>query len=329
LLDWRTVLERTPDLPGRDARLAELDGVLRTRLDVQGTSLGFADRTGTARAADLPWLLATRDVASARLLLTALGAPAWRQDAPRLARAALATQRKGAWPTTMGNAWGVLALAKFSRAFESEPVRGTTRASLAGAEQRVDWSVTPAGAPMSFPAPSPRAALALQHEGGGHPWALVSSRAAVPLREPFSSGYRLSKRLEPVSQKTPDAWSVGDVVRVHLDVVSEADAAWVVVSDPIPAGATILGSGLGGDSALATQSEELPDWNAPWEAFTERGQEGLRRYYERVPKGAFGIDYTVRLNQAGSFGLPPTRAEAMYQPERFGEAPNARFEVAP
>jgi formate dehydrogenase subunit gamma len=35
----------------------------------------------------------------------------------------------------------------------------------------------------------------------------------------------------------------------------------------------------------------------------------------------------VRLNNAGEFSLPPSRVEAMYAPEMFGESPNARVKV--
>jgi uncharacterized protein YfaS (alpha-2-macroglobulin family) len=35
------------------------------------------------------------------------------------------------------------------------------------------------------------------------------------------------------------------------------------------------------------------------------------------------------LDQDGSFGLPPTRVEAMYAPETFAELPNARLLVEP
>ena len=41
------------------------------------------------------------------------------------------------------------------------------------------------------------------------------------------------------------------------------------------------------------------------------------------------VEYTLRLNNPGRFVLPPTRVEAMYAPESFGEAPNAALEVAP
>jgi uncharacterized protein YfaS (alpha-2-macroglobulin family) len=39
------------------------------------------------------------------------------------------------------------------------------------------------------------------------------------------------------------------------------------------------------------------------------------------------VEYTLRLNQAGKFQLPPTRVEALYAPEMFGEIPNPDWEI--
>jgi alpha-2-macroglobulin len=39
------------------------------------------------------------------------------------------------------------------------------------------------------------------------------------------------------------------------------------------------------------------------------------------------MEYTIRLNNVGEFSLPPSRVEAMYAPEMFGETPNARIKV--
>jgi alpha-2-macroglobulin len=108
-------------------------------------------------------------------------------------------------------------------------------------------------------------------------------------------------------------------------VISSADMTWVAVTDPIPGGATILGGGLGRDSAIASSGERASG-NA-WPAFEERSFEAFRAYYEYVPKGSFKFEYTIRLNNVGDFAMPPTRAEAMYAPEMFGEAPNARVRV--
>ena len=102
---------------------------------------------------------------------------------------------------------------------------------------------------------------------------------------------------------------------------------WVVVSDPIPAGASHLGTGLARDSRIATQGEERKGQVRP--VFEERAFEAFRAYYEYVPKGSFVVEYTIRLNQGGRFQLPTTRVEAIYAPEMFGELPNEPLEVQP
>ncbi|MGH8598689.1 MAG: hypothetical protein ACREXT_18715, partial [Gammaproteobacteria bacterium] len=104
------------------------------------------------------------------------------------------------------------------------------------------------------------------------------------------------------------------------------DMSWVVVDDPIPGGAAILGSGLGNDSSSLTAREQR-DWLAP--TFEERRYDAFRAYYRFVPKGAWSVEYTVRLNNPGEFYLPETRVEALYAPEMFAELPNARLRVLP
>ena len=99
------------------------------------------------------------------------------------------------------------------------------------------------------------------------------------------------------------------------------------MTDPIPAGATILGSGLGRDSIIATQGEKREGQG--WPAFEERSFEAFRSYYDYLPKGTIKVEYTLRLNNAGHFQLPPSRVEALYAPEMFGEVPNAAVDVKP
>ena len=144
---------------------------------------------------------------------------------------------------------------------------------------------------------------------------------------PFGSGYRVTKTLTAVDQKVAGRWSRGDVVRVHLDIDVQADATWVVIDDPIPGGAAILGTGLGNDDAISTGSEK--DDQRGWLAWQERSAGAFRAYYRYLPKGALSVEYTMRLNNPGRFGLPQTHVEAMYAPEMFGESPNAAWSVQP
>ena len=118
------------------------------------------------------------------------------------------------------------------------------------------------------------------------------------------------------------------MVRVRVTVKSAQELSWVVVSDPTPGGASILGN-TARDSNIARQDENKEMWkdNAAWPSFIERGFGFFRAYYDYVPKGQFWVEYTARLNNAGEFSLPSTRVEAMYAPEVFGEVPNGKVTV--
>ncbi len=330
VIDWLNVLRRVADAPQREARMAEAMQVLRARLSWQGTRAVFS----TEREDHWWWLMANGDVATARLILAVLDDPAWKDDLPRLANGFLARQQRGAWSTTNANLWGGLALEKFSARFEATPVSGLTRATLGTATAALDWRQPRAPLQLAWGAPAAPAAsgapgandtLAVTHQGSGKPWLTVQSLAAVDLKAPFAAGYQVRRTVTPVEQAAPGRLSRGDVLRVTLDISATSDMTWVVVTDPVPGGATVLGSGLGRDSQIATQGERRTGGLAP--VFEERGFEALRSYYDYVPKGSFQVTYTLRLSNVGDFALPPTRVEAMYAPEMFGESPNARVRV--
>jgi uncharacterized protein YfaS (alpha-2-macroglobulin family) len=323
LIDWWSLQRRIAKKPD-PARLAAVEEQLRARLRVGGTSLAFSTEDGDR----LWWLMSDPDVNAVRLVLALVEQGAWRDELPRIVTGALGRQRRGAWSTTVANAWGTLALEKFAAAFETAPVAGTTRASLDDAERTLDWSTSPAGAVLDLPWPSAGGGeLLLQHTGDGRPWATIATRAAVPLKEPLFAGYRITKTVTPVETRTAGTTSRDDVLRVRLEIDADRDMTWVVVDDPIPAGATHVGTGLGGDAMLA--SGEKRDGEGPQPVFLERAFDAFRAYFEFVPKGRFAVEYTVRPSQAGHFTLPPTRVEALYAPDVYGETPNAPMDVAP
>jgi uncharacterized protein YfaS (alpha-2-macroglobulin family) len=320
VIDWANILKKVA-VRNRDQRVQEVQQILRSRLNLQGTTMGFS----TEGSDHLWWLMVSTDVNAVRFLLSQLESPAWKDDMPRLVRGALGRQRLGHWGTTVANAWGVLAMEKFSRTFEAAPVTGTSRASLAGKTQSLEWKASPEGKTVSFAWPPQPAALEVGTAGSGRPWATIRSVAAIPLREPLFTGFRIKKSYAPLEQKLSGVWSKGDIIRVRLEMEAQSDMTWVVVSDPIPAGSAILGTGLGRDSSLATKGEQSEGW--VWPAFEERSFEAFRAYYQFVPKGSWMVEYTIRLNSEGTLNLPPTRVEALYSPEMFGELPNGPVQV--
>lgn len=321
VIDWYLVLRRSPQLPNRSARMALAERVLRSRLNLQGTTMGFS----TESSDDWWWLMMSTDVNASKLLLAMLDNPAWQNDMGRMARGTLGRQRKGRWNTTVANAWGVLAMEKFSAKFENVAVSGAAAARMGQTLQTVALPAAAGQDTVSFAWPDNLRQLGLAHSGKGIPWAIVQSTAAVPLKGALTSGFMIQRIVTPIEQKTKGQWSRGDVYRVRLELEAQSDMTWVVVDDPIPTGATVLGSGLRNDSRIESGGEQQRGW--VWAAFNERTNTAYRAYFEYVPKGKWMVEYTVRLNNAGQFTLPSTRVEAMYAPEMFAEMPNGSITV--
>jgi uncharacterized protein YfaS (alpha-2-macroglobulin family) len=319
-------LKRVEGVSDRTHRLDEANQILRARLTYGGSTLKFSNEEGDFWW----WLMDSADANAARLILAVLDDPAWRDDLPKMVVGSLARQRRGAWLTTTANLWGSLALDKFAAKFEVQKIVGKTLASMDAATPSTtiaDWGRQAEGGNARLPWPATNATLTVKQDGTGKPWLTVQSLAAIPLKAAFSAGYSVARSVSAVEQKDKSRWSRGDVVKVHLEIDAQSDMTWVVVSDPVPGGATVLGSGLGRDSQIATRTEKRS--GDSWPAFEERGFEAFRSYYDYLPRGKHVIEYTVRLNNPGRFSLPPTRVEAMYAPESFGEAPNAALEVGP
>lgn len=357
IIDWLNILKRMPDVPEHAKRVTEASQVLRARINYQGTQMVFS----TEKDDHWWWLMQNGDANTAKLILAVLDDPAWKDDMGRLTHGFIGRQKNGAWQTTTANLWGGLALEKFSAKWESVTVSGTTQAALAGQTATLDWrkvervpATDTTGSPnapnpfgtslvpgqlrhntlflpwakASSPSNTPTS-LSVNHQGPGKPWLTLQSVAAVPLKAPFFAGYQIQKTITPVEQANknlpPNTYTRGDVLRVTLDIRGSADMAWAVVSDPIPGGGTILGSGLGRDSEIAIQGEK--NEGDAWPAFEERSFEAFRTYYQFLPKGSVKLSYTLRLNNVGEFAIPPSRVEAMYAPEIFGQTPNAPLKV--
>lgn len=341
LVNWYELLRASPSIPRRDERLAQAESILRSRLTLQGSAYLLAEGQYSWW-----WLYDNDEAAVARLMLATMDQPAWKEDQPRLLRGLLMRQDGGHWSTTVANMWGGFALKRFSETFERDAVMGKTTVSLGAQQQALDWSQKEP-APVRVDWPAKADVLKLAQEGSGKPWITVQSRARIPLKAPLSTGFKVEKIIEPLQQKVKGQWSVGDVLRVRLKLEAQSDIGWVALDDPIPAGATLLGRALGRDSSTAADQPDVGNGEASgsgeyegeyeggydegwsWATYAEFGADSYRAYFERVYKGEGEISYTLRLNQSGTFRLPPTRVEAMYAPEMFGMTPNANWVVKP
>ncbi len=289
LLDWVAILRRTPELPSQARRLEEAGQELRGRLNFQGSRMGFSSESGD----NWFWLMAGADANAARLVLMAVDDPAWREDMGRLLTGAIGRQQRGHWDTTTANAWGMLALRKFSAAFEAEAPGGATRIVLRQGEADSTASHGWAGGKpgrVELPwkaGPSTNGSVTLTQDGPGKPWITLQSLAAVPLTAPWSSGYRIKRSIAMVDQKQPGVLSRGDIMRITLEVDAQADMtlgrARPTRCRPAPPCSAPASAAIRPSPHAAATAQQ----GAAWLAFEERSFDSVRAYYGYVPKGVF------------------------------------------
>jgi uncharacterized protein YfaS (alpha-2-macroglobulin family) len=316
--DYIAALDRVP-LANAAALKAQAEGVLRSRLVYEGTRLDLSD----ASAAPW-WLMASADEASIKALLVTLGRPGWQDEAAKMMVGVALRQSRGHWDTTTANAWGAVAVRKFAGLYPAQAIAGVTTLQLGATGVSRAWPLAPDARSVSLPLPAAATPLLLRQTGSSGPWAMVSVRAAVPLKAPLFAGYRATRSVTPVQVRTAGQLTRGDVLRVTITVDATAERNWVVVNDPIPAGATIIGD-------MANQSQMLGGGGASegiQPSYVERRNDSWRGFFAWVPRGRFTVSYAVRLNGAGRFSLPPTRVEAMYSPSIRAQVPNAAMVVA-
>ncbi|RVU05944.1 alpha-2-macroglobulin [Novosphingobium umbonatum] len=319
LAQWIVALDRLPRAPRAGALRAAAEGELRRRLVWAGTRLDLAD------AARAPWwMMVSGDEMAALALDAVMGKADWAQEVPRMMTGFAARQMRGHWDSTPANAWGAVVRRRFAMAYPASAVAGTTRVALAGKTVTMAWPAASNAEPLRLPLA--KGALTLGHTGGAAPWAVVSVHAAVPVTQPLSVGYRLSRQVTVVSARDPAHLSQGDVLRIRLTIEAQADRNWVVLADPLPPGASVM-SGLGGQSQIL-RKEEGTQTSGAWPSYTENGRDSWRAYFAWLPRGKTSVDYTVRLNAAGRFTLPAARVEAMYAPDIQAQLPIAPMVIA-
>ena len=91
VIDWMSLLLRSKGLADRDRRYKESWQILRSRLNFQGTAMGFS----TEKTDYLWWLMVSIDTNAVRTILTLLDVEGANEDIPGLMSAAVARQHRG------------------------------------------------------------------------------------------------------------------------------------------------------------------------------------------------------------------------------------------
>lgn len=302
LVEWYQIHKWEKAIPQRDQKLAQIEQLLRSRFYFSGKRLQLQDENRER----LSWLMRDSEGSILRLILATLSSPQWQSDVPRLYQGVLARQKGGAWMMTSDNAWGALTMRKVNEVYSKEKVQGHLEVTFDSQKVDHDWAQSKVKS-YELPWRQNQGTVRWQQKGVGKPWISISVKTSTPVTKPLFAGFNVVKTIVPVEQKIKGVWSVGDVAKVQLQIQPKAPQSWVVVEDPIPAGASILQSS--------------------WATSVERKEDLIRFYFSWFESQGETVEYTIRFNQVGKYNLPVTRVESMYSPDLFAELPESQWTV--
>jgi uncharacterized protein YfaS (alpha-2-macroglobulin family) len=132
--------------------------------------------------------------------------------------------------------------------------------------------------------------------------------------------------------------AVGDVVQVRLTIIAPHDLYYVVVEDPLPAGAEAIDTSLATTSLVAEgpglyrEAEEeiwydFYTWWWRWYSHSEMRDEKVVLFADYLPAGTYEFVYTFRATLPGEYHVIPTTANEFYFPEVFGRADGRLFVI--
>ncbi len=281
------------------------------------------------------------------VLLAALEIEPGNPLVPKIVRGLLDARVRGRWETTQANAWALLALSRYFRAYEAEPTEFTARMWLGQGylgqadfsrrslvEQRLE-------VPMAALQAAGPGDLVLAKDGPGRLYYRVGMRyaprgLALPAAE---EGFTVQRTYEPIEApgdvvRRPDGvWQVkaGSYVRVHLKVVAPDRRFYAVVDDPLPAGLELVNLAFKTSAQGALEDGGDPGWYGAWISWLfqhrELRDERSLHFADELWPGVYDVTVIARATTPGVYLVPPARAEEMYRPEVFGRSASDRLEV--
>jgi hypothetical protein len=154
----------------------------------------------------------------------------------------------------------------------------------------------------------------------------------------ISREYRLAecgkKECPPITQAR-----VGDVIDVRLRIIAAQQLHYLIVEDPLPAGAEAIDTSLRTTSItargpevqrVAEKGEDQSDWQW-WGWWTpthvDLRDEKTALFATELAPGSYEFRYQIRASLPGQFRLLPPTAYQMYHPEVWGRGAGGVFGV--
>lgn len=274
--------------------------------------------------------------------------------APNVVRWLMVARTAGHWETTQETAWALIGLTdwmiatgelaadyEYDVAFnghlvaegeaERDTIRETTELHIAVADMLVDQVNQ----------------LAIGRSAGpGRLYYTAHLETYMPVEalEPIGRGVMVAREYTAATcapeEETCERLSsipVGEAVRVKLTIVAPHDLYYVVVEDPLPAGAEAVDQTLLTSSSLDSgeglkpveQTYRWGYWGWWWFSQSQIRDDKVVLFADYLPAGTYEYTYVMRASLPGEYQVMPTTAREFYFPEVFGRSDGMLFTIQP
>ncbi|UCC87582.1 MAG: Ig-like domain-containing protein [Anaerolineales bacterium] len=274
---------------------------------------------------------------------------------PNVVRWLMMARKFGIWETTQETAWALIALTDWMRAtgeldanyeysiFLNDKELAANQATRETVREGIRLQVAVADLLRDVG----NSLTIARTDGPGRIYYTAHLRVFLPVEEiePVDRGIIVSRRYTLADcqdgPRCPEAREVklGDVIRVDLTIIAPGDLYYVVVEDPLPAGAEAIDTGLATTSMLAmdpslrrSRPEEESWWSYyhwwwNWYSRSELRDEKVVLFADYLPKGTYEYSYTMRATLPGDYQVIPTLASQFYFPEVFGRGEGRKLTI--
>lgn len=232
---------------------------------------------------------------------------------------------RGDWGTTFGNAWSLLALSAAERpAKDAAPNPLTLVANWQGTPNQVVLGDNLASQAIQFP---------LKRNGGPAPLSValpdtrpvmgrleVKSYPDLKTFQPVSKGFTIRRkyeRLTPIgTREAAKNLRVGDLIVVTLDITVDKANRYMAINDPLPSVFEPVNPEFVTQNQRQNEEGEDNAWFCDHREL--RSDRALFFTNDATEQGQFELKYLARVIAEGDVIVPPTRIEAMYEPNHYG-----------
>ncbi|MFN3638513.1 MAG: Ig-like domain-containing protein [Chloroherpetonaceae bacterium] len=306
---------------------------------VQEATVHFED--GTEQ--DYTWTFGSNVKTTAAALSALMEANQDKTFAEKAVNWLLASQKNGRWSNTQENIFALEALNLYFKKYESQEPNFSAKIMLASQPllvqsfkgRTLDVKVQETG--LEKFAKGENLALNIEKSGTGKLYyGIRLAYFPTYALEPRDNGIALSKKIEPLSGTSKDgSVKAGEIVKITLQIAVAEEMNFVAINDALAAGLeainpTLKTSGSLGGMPMQAEGEGYDEESGtPSYTFDhiELRDERVTLFAERLGRGVHTFTYFARATTYGTFTMPPSTAEKMYQPEVFGRTGTARLVV--